>query len=456
MRKIYLFLVLIVFLGSELLAQPFALSLNNVDGSPYTCNFLEDLGTYKRLRVQANQTTTDGRWELPQTCAFPGNVWRPYTDAEATPIPFNIVIPPTPSSYGALWNSNNGGAPGRLQPVTNGNYYTFNVENITCTGGICNSPHIGVLETPYLPVEFPSVTQSPLADAVGENTPVTITVTSTAPPIENVFCRYTTNEYVNTTIVPVTFVGTTGTAVIPGFPVGTTVKYYIYSTNKTQALIESEVTQYGEVVHDMSTLNWNVNLGTNYPYTVISTTPVTYEYFKGIRLNGYNDISWKVACSFASQVTMTLERSNDARNFSSIHTTTVDQSRCAQPFSFKDSRFEIGINYYRLKSTSPDGQLRYSNIVALMNGKEGFEIVGVHPNLITNGQMNINLTSSKSGKADFVVTDVHGKKILATSRPILSGSNIVLWNVNSLSAGVYMLQVINDQGVRRNTRFVVR
>jgi hypothetical protein len=192
MKQIYFFLLLLVNCTFESFSQPFALALNNVNGAPYTCTWLDDLGTYKRLRVQANQNSADGRWELPQTCAYPGNVWRPYTDAEATPIPFNVVIPPTPSTYTALWNANNGGAPGRLLPVTNGNYYTFNVENITCSNGLCNSPHIGVLETPYLPVTFPTVTQSPLADAVGQDMPVTITVTSSAPPIENVFlrCRY--------------------------------------------------------------------------------------------------------------------------------------------------------------------------------------------------------------------------------------------------------------------------
>ena len=155
MKRILILLTLLVIIA-DVSAQPFALSLNNVNGAPYTCSNLDDLGTYKRLRVQANQNSNDGRWELPQTCSFPGNVWRPYIDAEATPIPFNVVIPPTGSTYGALWNANNGGVPGRLSTITNGNYYTFNVENITCNSGICNSPHIGVLETPYLPVTFPT------------------------------------------------------------------------------------------------------------------------------------------------------------------------------------------------------------------------------------------------------------------------------------------------------------
>ena len=455
MKRILTFIALSVLL-SDLSAQPFALSLNNVNGTPYTCSNLDDLGTYKRLRVQANQNSSDGRWELPQICTFPGNVWRPFTDAEATAIPFNIVIPPTPSTYGALWNANNGGVPGRLSPVTDGNYYTFNVENIRCLSGICNSPHIGVLETPYLPVTFPTVTQDPLADAVSDNVPVTITVTSSALPIENVFLRYTTNEYVNTTIVPVSFVGTTGTAVIPGFPIGTVVKYYIYSSNKSQSLIESEVVSYGEVVHDMSTLDWNVNIGSNYPYTVINTTPITIQYLKGIKQSNYNDLSWKLECTNVNAVNVHLERSNDGINYSSIFSMQTDPSRCAQPFNYKDANFKNGLNYYRLKIQNTDGEKKYSTVVALLNNSNSFEIIQSGLNPTNNNVFSIEVAAAKSLKINSRIFDLSGRTLKISTTTLNSGNHKIDTDLSGLVSGMYCMSLQTNDGVVRTIKFVKR
>jgi hypothetical protein len=456
MKRILTIIALSVVL-SDVSAQPFALSLNNVNGSPYSCTNLDDLGTYKRLRVQSTQNSSDGRWELPQTCSFPGNVWRPYIDAEATPIPFNVVIPPTGSSYGALWNANNGGVPGRLSPVTNGNYYTFNVENITCNSGICNSPHIGVLETPYLPVTFPTVTQNPLADAVGDNVHVTVTVMSSAAPIENVFLRYTINEYVNTTIVPVSFAGTTGTAVIPGFPIGTVVKYYIYSSNKSQSLIESEVLLYGEIVHDMSTLDWNVNTtGSNYPYTVINITPISIQYLKGIKQSNFNDLSWKLECSNVNAVNIYLERSNDGINYSSIFSMHTDPSRCDQPFNYKDANFKNGLNYYRLKIQNTDGEKKYSTVVALLNNSSSFEIVHSGLNPVNNDVFSVEVAATKSLKLNCRIFDMSGRTLKISTTTLSAGNNRLNSDVYGLASGMYCMSLQTNDGVLRTIKFVKR
>jgi hypothetical protein len=265
MRNLFILLSAFFTLPFTSTAQPFALATNNIDGAPFTCTLLEDLGVYKRLRVQATQNATDATWEFPQTCAFPGDVWRPYT-AGTAPVPFNTTIPPVPGTNAALYNSGNGGASGNLAPVTLGNYYTFNIQNISAPA----SPHFSVLETPYLPLYLPSatVTQSPTADGVLFSTPVTVSVQLPGTPTEHIYIRYTTNAFVSSTIVEANVSGTVASAVIPGQPGGTTVTYYVYSSPKTKTEIDAEVVLYGEIVHDMSTLEFNTNNAANYSYTV--------------------------------------------------------------------------------------------------------------------------------------------------------------------------------------------
>ena len=456
MKPFYLYLFIFFSVSTGATAQPFALSLNNVDGSPYTCTPLEDLGTYKRLRVQATQSSADGRWEFPQTCSFPGNVWRPYTDAEATPIPFNQVIPPTPSTYAALWNSSNGGVPGRLQPITNGYYYTFNVENIDCNPSLCESPHIGVLETPYLPVDLVSVGQLPAASAVTENTPVTITVTSSAPPIENVFVRYTTNEFANTTIVPVIFTGTTGTATIPGFANGTTVRYYIYSSNKSQALIESEVLSYGEITHDMSTLKWNVDLGSNYSYVVTGTTPVTLEYFKGSKQTNLHLLQWKAACLVNSPVTMTIERAINDSKYTALSSLIADGIRCSLPFEYTDKNIQLGTHYYRLRFESNDGQRKFSNVVAINNNIIRNNRLQIAPNIIENKSVRLQFHSEKANSIQLAVFDPAGRLLFQKNTTVFPGINNITIETPSLKSGMYFMKASGDFGQSETQSFIIK
>lgn len=449
--KKYLLLILIVFaVLADSAAQPFALAMNNVDGSPFTCNLLEDLGVYKRLRVQATQNSSSATWEFPALCSFPGNVWRPYT-AGTPPIPFNTVIPPIPNTAAALYNAGNGGASGNLSPVTLGRYYTFNVENIFTPTG---SPYISVLETATFPVVLQTVSQSPVSNAVGENVPVTVTINTSSDPVENVFVRYTTDNFVSTNIVQAVFTGSVGTAVIPGFPLGTNVKYYIYSSPNSQATIEAEAVLYGEIVHDMSTLEWNTNIGQNFSYTVITVLPVNIEYFKGVKSGNLHLLSWKVNCLNTALVTLTIERSSDALHFTPVYSVNSDLQRCLQPFAYTDSRALPGINYYRLKMKDANGAVNYSTVIALLNRETGFELVSLLPTLVRNNMAFLEMTSAEQSKVELLVNDISGRQVQRISKQLIAGSNRFALDFSALAKGTYYLSAFSVQGRSRVIRFV--
>ncbi len=101
-------------------AQPGAISTNNLNGSPYNCMALTDLGSFRQARIQATQTSSAATWEFPTDCSFPGDVWRPYNAGNcSTPLSLNTVIPPIGGSCSALYNSSNGGVAGNLATTTN-------------------------------------------------------------------------------------------------------------------------------------------------------------------------------------------------------------------------------------------------------------------------------------------------------------------------------------------------
>lgn len=450
MKRIALTCFVFFTLLAETPAQPFALAINNVDGSPFTCNLLEDLGIYKRLRVQATQSSSSATWEFPQLCSFPGNVWRPYTSGTA-PIPFNTVIPPIPNTPAALYNSGNGGASGNLSPVTSGRYYTFNVQNIFTPTG---SPYICVLETETFPVSLQTVTQNPAGNAVGENDPVTVTINTSSAPVENVFVRYTTDNFTSTSIVQASFAGMTGTAVIPAFPFGTSVKYYVYSSPKSKAVIDAEAALYGEVVHDMSTLDWNTNISQNYSYVVTTTVPVKIEYLRGLKRTAYNELNWKVNCTNTAGTTLTLERSSEGVRFVNIYSIAADQQRCTLPFTYIDNNAYPGINYYRLRMQEMNGAVSYSAIIAILNRESGFEMVSLLPTLVDNGSVLLNVSAAKPMKMEVILSDVLGKTVQRSAYQLISGSNQFLMDVSALAAGTYYVSTYTMEGKSRVLRFV--
>ncbi|MES2850367.1 MAG: hypothetical protein V4685_15010 [Bacteroidota bacterium] len=193
--------------------------------------------------------------------------WRPYT-AGLTLTGYNTFIAPVGGTSSALYNGGFGGQSGLLPAVMANNYYTFNVTN----NGATTNNNMSVLETIYNPATISSVTQSPAT--VGGTVSPTITVVMSAAPGagENVYVRYSTDNFVTSTLVQLSFVGATGTASIPAQAAGATVQYYVYSSPKSSAQIGTDVTTYGQTAHDMATLNLRNNAGVNFSYTVLPVT----------------------------------------------------------------------------------------------------------------------------------------------------------------------------------------
>ena len=267
MKKNYLLsLFLLVFTGFGL-AQPTVLqsSLFNVatNTTPNSTNVrlgLNTVGTFKQVRFLAN-TGGSFTWAFHQgTAAVPdySTNWRPNDPAGAAgSISLNSYNHPFTNINAARCNSGIG-TDGNLPSITSGRYYTFNVANNAgpcggCTappgsGGSCNSMEI--LETTFNPVIITGFTQAP---GTFGSLNVSITTSVTPNAAENIFVRYTTTGYINSTIVQATGSGTSWTANIPWQTAA--VSYYVYTSSRSLAAINSDVAVNGQSAHDMATLN---------------------------------------------------------------------------------------------------------------------------------------------------------------------------------------------------------
>jgi Secretion system C-terminal sorting domain/Starch binding domain len=145
--------------------------------------------------------------------------------------------------------------------VSNGKWYTMNWIDAGYTGTSAI-----FMETAAQPVTFSSVSQSPTNGSIASTDPVVVTVNASAAPSsgELVYLRYSTNSFSTSTLVPVSFAGSVGTATIPAQVAATQVDYYVFSTT---------VSNPASADVDKVTINFKNNAGGNFTYTVNSPLP---------------------------------------------------------------------------------------------------------------------------------------------------------------------------------------
>lgn len=253
-------LIIFVIVCKTAFAQPTVLftGLTTTTPAPNNSRYpLDDKGIFKQFRFQANQSASASTlgWSFHSgTTASPdySKSWRPFSNGNT--LSFNDFIPTT-FANGARYNTGGGGSDGLLPTITNGNYYTFNVDYTLAAN---SSYAMSLLETSYNPTALTSHVLIPPASTNGA---AKVTVTAAAPlnPGEYVYMRYSTNNFTTAAasfFIEIPFVGNTSNFFMPCFTANT-ITYYFFSSNKTFAQINSDYASNSnnESVYDMATLN---------------------------------------------------------------------------------------------------------------------------------------------------------------------------------------------------------
>lgn len=149
-----------------------------------------------------------------------------------------------------------------LLTCTSGNRYTFNLSEIA---GADNN--IGVLETNYDPKTISTPTRTPATPNNTESATVGVSLSAAKSTGENVYVRYTIDDWVTSVIVAMTTGSNPYTGVIPAQLAGKTVKYYFFTSNLASIATPADADYY--------TLELLNNSGSNYQYTVATANATT-------------------------------------------------------------------------------------------------------------------------------------------------------------------------------------
>jgi hypothetical protein len=143
-----------------------------------------------------------------------------------------------------------------------------------------------------------------------------------------------------------------------------------------------------------------------------------------------------------------LERSDDGNKFSTIGLMAPQSTNNYQLIDHFPLK---GDNYYRAKITLADGNISFTNIVKVAGVKTKYVLLS---NPVTTTLKIKSEVTGINSLLEFTVYDLLGKKILHEQKNI--NNPVSELNVSTLTAGTYLLNISDENGMSETIKFMVR
>lgn len=173
------------------------------------------------------------------------------------------------------------------------------------------------------------------------------------------------------------------------------------------------------------------------------TTPVSFVNVKAFqKLNGVQ-VEFGNATE-SDVVSYVIERSVDGRSFTSINTLQPKSNNGGlNSYSYFDAIPNSGNNYYRIRVTERNGNVKFSNTLNINLRSKG-TWVNAYPNPVKNNTVNVQLENFEKSIYTIAVFNQSGQKMYSKSINHLGGTATFTVELPaSVNKGVYSLQVGN-------------
>lgn len=192
-----------------------------------------------------------------------------------------------------------------------------------------------------------------------------------------------------------------------------------------------------------------------------------YSDFKGYREDDVHQLRWVTTDEQALLGNFKVERSQDGQHFQTIGIvpgTNLMQGSGSSGgsntnylnYGFTDEHPIPGHNYYRLRFVDPNGGENLSEVVDLyFDALQGVQIVGLYPNPARD-YVSLESFVARPGKYEISLCDLAGHVVLTGTYQLDMGINLQRFELNEVSAGMYVVRMKALDGRSSDNRKFVK
>jgi len=174
-----------------------------------------------------------------------------------------------------------------------------------------------------------------------------------------------------------------------------------------------------------------------------NTTPLAVQFVnvRAEKKESAVQVNWTVNVQQGIK-TYDVERSSDGKVFEKIASLTADAKA---DYSFTDQAPINGNNYYRIKAIARSSNGVYSNI-ARVNLNQINASLSSYPNPAKGSNLQISISNLNEGNYIICLYNAAGQKAGSTQIRYEGGSSQINMNIEHLVPGIYIMQLMNEQG----------
>ena len=184
---------------------------------------------------------------------------------------------------------------------------------------------------------------------------------------------------------------------------------------------------------------------------------LTFTKVSAIQKNDYVNVEWQVK-NEKNVLQYDVEKSTDGINFIKLSTSGANaKDAISKHYSWVDLNPVKGDNYYRIRSISKTGSVKYSSIVMVHIGKKGGGI-RVYPNPVAgNGSIAVDVSNMAPGPFMVKLINNFGRMVLIKKINHILGVSIETFRPDiKLLTGIYQLEIYSPDKTVATAKIIVQ